>query len=187
MNSQIRIQLFIIVLIAVSFSAILSFYVYPYRSQFLNDTGNKLILIKHLSEGSPFCFGQDIPTRDNWVSTIWEKSGTIPFCEPFMIKIDGKYYVTQAPVFCWFASLLYRWLGWVGPRIWPLLGLLFLLIATIELSKYIGFDDKKLIPILLVVTLCTPIVLYGSLLWEHTIGDFLVVLGLLLFFSCIYL
>lgn len=159
----------------------LAFFVFPFRGFYLNDSANKIFLIEKLAGDNPFDFKIDRLFKDEWAEEVWEATDTRPFREPFIVKKDEVYFCTQTPLFCWLTSWFYRFLGWPGLNIIPLLSLALLLLMGYDFAKKTGLSEPNRLFALILVGLCTPLALYGSLLWEHTLGDLIVLIVFLIF------
>ncbi len=150
----------------------LVFFVLPQEAFFSSDEGLKFIQLQNLIRKRGGDFTIDYPGRKLDPDLTF-----VPINNPPPLIRDRKLFAVYPIFFPLLAAPLYRLFNEAGLYLIPLFsGLLTLLI-----SAYIAhLTGKNGFPSILLLGLCTPLLFYSLLFWDHTLGTLLSTLALLL-------
>jgi hypothetical protein len=98
-----------------------------------------------------------------------------PLPAPFSVVRDGKIYSQYAPLFAVASSLPYRWFGYTGLYLLPLLGALLTLAGVARLAESVGLEARWRHMAVLLAGVCTPLWFYAVVYWEHALAACLAV------------
>ena len=93
-----------------------------------------------------------------------------PLPAPFSTVHDGKIYSQYSPLFAVLSSLPYRWFGFSGLYLLPLLGSLLTLVGVARLAESVGLKSRWRHVAVLLAGLCTPLWFYAVVFWEHALA-----------------
>ena len=98
-----------------------------------------------------------------------------PLPAPFSVVRDGKIYSQYPPLFAVVSSLPYRWFGYAGLYLLPLLGALLTLAGVARLAESVGLEARWRQVAVLLAGVCTPLWFYAVVFWEHALATCLAV------------
>jgi len=168
MNKQQHEQLyflpFIMFVIAVCFLASLLFTIKE-DVFFSGDAGLKFLMVKQIAKGGSFAaLHLESPF---WVNKIWSQ-GFYPFKVPFVYDASQGKIVSFPPAFQWLSSWLYKWFGWKGLYILPVISLTGLWFWFIMVMLRAGIKPIIISLGFFLLAFCSPLTFYGAVYWEHT-------------------
>lgn len=151
---------------------LLAFLLMPQGAFFSSDEGLKFIQLQNLIRKGWGDFTIDYPGQE-----LDPDLRYVPINNPPPLIRDGKIFAVYPVFFPWLAAPLYRLFGDAGLYVIPVSsGLL-----TLAISAYIArLCGEKGFSLILILGLCTPLLFYSLLFWDHTLGTLLFTLGLLL-------
>jgi hypothetical protein len=150
-------------------------FLHPEGVFFTGDGGVKYMQVAGLIDGHFTRFSLDWRASD-WVKSIWTKYDAFPIQPPFVHETPAGLFIVYPVAFALLSSLTFLWLGGKGLVIWPLVGALGLCGALWRVWR----GDRYVLFKVLGVILCTPIVFYSMLYWEHAVALPFVAAGLLM-------
>jgi len=131
------------------------------------DGGMKALVAKQFARGD---WHADLRLpAEPWVEALW-RDGLYPFGPPFAYA-DGERWLVQYPVpFMALTAPFYRWFGFRGLTIVPLLGLWLAWLSTALLLSRVSRSPQAVavgVGGLVFASFATP---YGAMYWEHTLA-----------------
>ena len=139
------------------------------------DAGLKFLMVKQVARGgSATSINLYAPL---WVKQIWSQ-GFYPFKEPFVYGYPKSSTVSFPPAFQWLTSWLFKWFGFKGIYIIPILSIVTLWSWFILLMQKIKLRPLIISLSFIMFSFCSPLTIYGAFYWEHS-------LAVLLFFGAI--
>jgi hypothetical protein len=166
-----RRPLLALALVAIVYAG-LAFLVLPKASFFSSDEGLKLIQVQNFLRKGWSDFTIDYPGR--WLDPYFS---FLPINNPPPL-IQGERIFAAYPVFFPLLAMpLYSLLGYAGLYVIPVVSGLATVLVTWWLARLLGARGSSSI---LVLGLCTPLLFYSLLFWDHTLGTLLSTVALLL-------
>jgi hypothetical protein len=150
----------------------LAFVALPQSAFFSSDEGLKFIQVQNVLRKGLSDFSLDYPGR-----TLDTELSFVPINNPPPLIREGKIYSVYPVLLPVLTAPLFSVLGYAGLYVIPLLAGLLTLGVTGRLARV---ADTEGVPSALVLGLCTPLVFYSLLLWDHTLGVLLSATALLL-------
>jgi len=150
----------------------LAFYVLPKAAFFSSDEGLKLIQVQDFMRRGWTDFTLDYPGR-----RLDPELHFVPINNPPALIRDGNVYAVYPVFFPLLATPLFSSLGYSGLYVIPVLSGLLTLLITRQVARLM---DIRGVPSILVLGLCTPLLFYSLLFWDHTLGTLLTTAALLL-------
>lgn len=142
---------------------------------FSGDSAIKFLLTRQFASG---VLHPDLRLpADELTRSLW-KMGFYPFSEPFVYALGGKYFINVPPFFSAITALPYATLGRRGLYVVPLLSLWLTWMVFVRTARRVSIDEKSISIALFALIFASPLTLYGTLYWEHTIGVLLAFCGL---------
>jgi len=151
---------------------LLAFLVLPQGSFFSSDEGLKFIQLQNLIRKGLGDFTIDYPGR-----ALDPDLSYVPINNPPPLIRDGKIFAVYPVFFPLLAAPLYRLFHDAGLYLIPLLSGLLTLVVSAYIARLTGGKGFSSI---LLLGLCTPLLFYSLLFWDHTLGTLLSTLALLL-------
>ncbi len=153
----------------------LSFFVFPQDAFFSSDEGLKFIQVQNFVRKGWRDVTLDYPGRE-----LDPDLRYVPINNPPTLIREGRLYAVYPIFFPLLATPIYRLLGYAGLYVIPLASGLLTLIITYRIARLTGGDGLSSI---LVLGLCSPIIFYSLVFWDHTLGTLLATLAVLLVVS----
>jgi len=160
-----------LVLVATIYAA-LAFHILPQDAFFSSDEGLKLIQVQNFVRKGWADFALDYPGR--WLDP---ELHFVPINNPPALIRDGNVYAVYPVFFPLLATPLFSLIGYAGLYVIPFLSGLLTLLLTWQIARLM---DIRGVPVILVLGLCTPLLFYSLLFWDHTLGTLLSTAALLL-------
>jgi hypothetical protein len=150
----------------------LAFLVLPQAAFFSSDEGLKLIQVQNFLRKGWSDLTIDYPGR-------WLDPGLrfVPINNPPPLVQGDRIFAVYPVLFPLLATSLYSLLGYGGLYVIPVVSGLATVLVTWWLARLVGARKSSS---LLVLGLCTPLLFYSLLFWDHTLGTLLTTTGLLL-------
>ncbi len=153
----------------------LAFLVLPRDAFFSSDEGLKFIQLQNFVRKGWRDFTLDYPGRE-----LDPDLRYVPINNPPPLIQDGRIYAVYPVFFPLIATPLYRLLGYAGLYVIPLAAGLLTLVITYQIARLAGGGGPSSI---VVLGLCSPLIFYSLVFWDHTLGTLLATLALLLVVS----
>ena len=150
----------------------LAFVALPQKAFFSSDEGLKFIQVQNLLRKGWSDFTLDYPGRE-----LDPDLRYVPINNPPPLTRDGRMYAVYPVLFPLLATPLFSHLGYAGLYLIPLVSGLLTLVVTSRLARVAGTEGVLSVVIL---GLCTPLLFYSLLFWDHTLGVLLCTSALLL-------
>ncbi len=142
------------------------------------DGGLKFLYTRQLAERGLAGLRLDLDLRaPEWVQALWD-AGMYPFEPPFVWESARRRYVEYPPFFSLLTAPLYRWFGFRGLYVVPLLSLWGAWLVLLLLGRRLGLGALRTAAALALCVFATPLTLYSAMYWEHTLALLLLVCGL---------
>ncbi|NIN65088.1 MAG: hypothetical protein GTO63_10375 [Anaerolineae bacterium] len=154
---------------------VLAFLVLPRDAFFSSDEGLKFIQLQNFVRKGWRDFTLDYPGRG-----LDPDLRHVPINNPPPLIQDGRIYAVYPVFFPLVATPLYRLLGYAGLYVIPLTAGLLTLVITYQIARLAGGGGPSSI---VVLGLCSPLIFYSLVFWDHTLGTLLATLALLLVVS----
>ena len=151
----------------------LAFLVLPQGAFFSSDEGLKFIQLQNLVAKGWGDFTIDYPGHQ-----LDPQLNYVPINNPPPLIRDGKIFAVYPVFFPALAAPFYRLFREAGLYVIPLLSGLLTLVISQYIARRSGENDSASIFTLL--GLCTPLLFYSLLFWDHTLGTLLCTLALFL-------
>ena len=132
---------------------------------FSGDGGLKALLTRQFSRGE-YHVDLRLPSP-LWVKQLWNK-GLYPFQPPFVYVQQNRRYVTFDFLFPLLSSPFYKWFGFRGLRIVPLISTWLIWVLFYIFCKGFELDDKWRALALAVLIFSSNLTIYSAMFWEHT-------------------
>lgn len=149
-----------------------AFLVLPEASFFSSDEGLKLIQVQNFVRKGWLDFTLDYPGR--WLDPDLRY---VPINNPPPLLQEGDIFAVYPVFFPLLATPLFMLLDYAGLYVIPVVSGLLTLLVTYRLARLMRVSGTSL---LLVLGLCTPLLFYSLLFWDHTLGTLLATAALLL-------
>ncbi|MTJ52571.1 hypothetical protein FJR38_07820 [Anabaena sp. UHCC 0253] len=169
----------LIILSGVIFSLYLVWQV-PDDIYFSGDGGLKALLAKQLSSGN-LRFDLDLQVPQ-WVHNLWN-DGLYPFEAPFSYKINNLYYITFPFTFPLVTAPFHAIFGYRGFYIIPLVSTWIIWVNFYRLCQSFKFNQLIISIGLITLIFASPLTMYSSMYWEHTLAVSLAFTGLVIIFA----
>jgi hypothetical protein len=150
----------------------LAFFILPQAAFFSSDEGLKLIQVENFARKGITGFSLDYPGR-----SLDPELSYVPINNPPALIREGKVYAVYPIVFPLLATPLYRILGYSGLYVIPIVSGLLTLVITCWLARLTGGSGTSST---IVLGLCSPLVFYSLVFWDHTLGTMLSTLAIAL-------
>ncbi|MCJ7619716.1 MAG: hypothetical protein MUP64_05815, partial [Anaerolineae bacterium] len=150
----------------------LAFIVLPKAAFFSSDEGLKLIQVQNFLRKGWSDFTIDYPGR--WLDP---DLSFVPINNPPPLMQGERIFAAYPVFFPLLATPLYSLLGYAGLYVIPVVSGLATVLVTWWLARLLGARGSSSI---LVLGLCTPLLFYSLLFWDHTLGTLLATVALLL-------
>jgi hypothetical protein len=150
----------------------LAFLVFPQNAFFSSDEGLKFIQVQNFVRKGWQDFTLDYPGRE-----LDPDLRYVPINNPPALIREGRLYAVYPIFFPLLAAPLYRLLGYAGLYVIPLASGLLTLIITYRIARLTGGKGPSSI---VVLGLCSPLIFYSLVFWDHTLGTLLATLAVLL-------
>jgi len=150
----------------------LAFVLLPKAAFFSSDEGLKFIQVQNFARKGIAGFSLDYPGRG-----LDPDLNYVPINNPPALIREGRVYAVYPIVFPLLAAPLYRILGYAGLYVIPLVSGLLTLVITCWLARLTGGSGTSST---IVLGLCSPLVFYSLVFWDHTLGTMLCSLAIVL-------
>jgi hypothetical protein len=150
----------------------LAFLVLPQRAFFSSDEGLKFIQLQNFIRKGWGSFTIDYPGQ-----VLDPHLRYVPINNPPPLIRDGRIFAVYPIFFPMLAAPLYSLFNYAGLYLIPLFSGLLTLIISGYISRLSSENGSSSI---LLLGLCTPLLFYSLLFWDHTLGTLLFALALLL-------
>jgi hypothetical protein len=150
----------------------LAFLVLPEASFFSSDEGLKLIQVQNFVRKGWSDFTIDYPGR--WLDPDLEY---VPINNPPPLVRQADIFAVYPVFFPLLAAPFFKLLGYAGLYVIPVASGLLTLLVTHRLARLVCVSGTSS---LLILGLCTPVLFYSLLFWDHTLGTLLATAALLL-------
>jgi hypothetical protein len=150
----------------------LAFFVLPKAAFFSSDEGLKLIQVQNFARKGIADFSLDYPGRG-----LDPDLSYVPINNPPALIREGEVYAVYPIVFPLLATPLYRILGYAGLYVIPLASGLLTLVITCWLARLTGGSGMSST---IVLGLCSPLIFYSLVFWDHTLGTMLSTLAIVI-------
>ncbi len=138
----------------------------PSKGVWVNDQGLKILQVLCLAESSSFHLDLKIPLEDS--------GGLKPFPDTVLKEVGGEFYLVYPYSFASLLAPFYKIFGVLAFSLFPLIcGIL----ATTILTAATGYLKKASMWVPL-IALCTPLLPYHWVYWEHTLIFLLIAISL---------
>lgn len=151
---------------------LLAFFVLPQEAFFSSDEGLKFIQLQNSMRKGLGDFTIDYPGRK-----LDPNLRYMPINNPPPLIRDGKIFTVYPVFFPLLAAPLYRLFNHAGLYLIPLFSGLLTLVISGYIARLSGGNSLSSI---LILGLCSPLLFYSLLFWDHTLGTLLFTLALLL-------
>lgn len=145
--------------------AFLAFVALPQKAFFSSDEGLKFIQVQNLLRKGYSDFTLDYPGRE-----LDPDLHYVPINNPPPLIRDGRMYAVYPALFPLLSTPLFSRLGYAGLYVIPLVSGVLTLLVTARLARAAGSDG---VLSAVVLGLCTPLLFYSLLFWDHTLGALL--------------
>jgi hypothetical protein len=152
--------------------AFLALVALPRKAFFSSDEGLKFIQMQNALRMGWSDFALEYPGRE-----VDPELNFVPINNPPPLIRDRQIYAVYPVVFPLLSAPLFSVLGYAGLYLIPLASGLLTLLLTARLSRLANLDG---LATALVLGLCTPLLFYSLLFWDHTLGVLLSTAALLL-------
>jgi len=152
--------------------ASLAFLILPQAAFFSSDEGLKFIQLQNFVRKGFSGFTLEYPGRG-----LDPDLSYVPINNPPALIREGQVYAVYPIIFPLLATPLYRILSYAGLYIIPLTSGLLTLVITCWLARLTGGSG---ISSIIVLGLCSPLVFYSLVFWDHTLGTMLSTLAIAL-------
>jgi hypothetical protein len=137
---------------------------------FSGDAGVKLLLAEQFSRGD-LRLALSLPAPP-WVHRLWAE-GLQPFAPPYAYPSAEGLVVGFPPFFPALTAPFLAVAGPAGACALPALALWLLWWLAGAVASRLGFRPREVAVVLATLVLASPLTVYGSLYWEHTLGALL--------------
>ncbi len=151
---------------------VLAFFVLPQDAFFSSDEGLKFIQLQNFLRNGHSGLTVEYPGRG-----LDPDLSYVPINNPPTLIRDGQLYAVYPVVFPLLATPLYRALSYAGLYVIPVVTGLLTLVITCWLARLTGGSGTSST---IVLGLCSPLVFYSLVFWDHTLGTMLSTLAILL-------
>jgi hypothetical protein len=151
---------------------VLAFFVLPQNAFFSSDEGLKFIQLQNFLRNGGSGLTVEYPGRG-----LDPGLDYVPINNPPALIRDGQIYAVYPVLFPLLAAPLYRVLSYAGLYVIPVVSALLTLVITCRLARLTGGSGTSAT---MVLGLCSPLVFYSLVFWDHTLGTMLSTLAILL-------
>lgn len=131
---------------------------------FAGDQALKSLEVKQIAEGYGFKYLH--LNQPDWVCSLW-RAGYSPLIPPFFYHTLNGYIIVYPPLFQIVSAWFYSKMGSPGLYLLPLLCTFVLLGWTAWLLKASGITPLAIALGIFLLVFCSPLILYGTMFWEH--------------------
>jgi len=164
-----------LILIAGMLFSLLLVGLFPEGTFFTGDSSIKFLLTRQIADG---VFATDLRLEaDHLTKSLW-RDGFYPYAPPFVYALGDKYYINIPIFFSALTALPYRLMGWHGLYVVPTLSLWSVWFLFVRAARRLSIDENSIAVGLFGLIFASPLTIYGSLYWEHTVGVALAFCGL---------
>ncbi|MBW1711888.1 MAG: hypothetical protein JRJ59_01900, partial [Deltaproteobacteria bacterium] len=139
------------------------------------DAGLKVLMTAQLASGR--LKGDLRLQAEDWVGRVWNQ-GLYPFEPPFVQDKAGRRYLAFPLIFPLVSAPLYAAFGFRGLYLLPLLAAWLLWFRLYAVGLRLGLSSQALALGLTGLVLASPLTLYSTMVWEHTLAVCLAFWGL---------
>ncbi len=129
------------------------------------DQGGKFLQVQALLRSGYRDFA--IPWAGVEVDPLFEYN---PLPSPFSAVVNGRIHSVFSPFFALLSSVPFRWLGYWGLYVWPMVGAVLTLTAVAALARSIGAGPRVMALAVGLAGLGSPVWFYSVTFWEHTLS-----------------
>ena len=134
---------------------------------FSGDGGVKLLLIKQLAHGA---LGTTLHLAGSPAATRLWSEGYYPFEPPFVYAVHGAHVVGFPMLFLALTAPFFRAFGLWGLYVVPALAVWIWAHRFHHTIRVLGVSETSALLLVIAATFCTPVIVYGSMFWEHSLG-----------------
>ena len=109
------------------------------KNVFFNGDGAMKAMLARQFNQLPFTFDFKQETEP-WVSRLWQE-GLSPYKPPFVYSLDQRYYISFPFPFSWLTSFFYKFFGYRGLYIIPLLSTWMLWLSFYTITTFLGIEN----------------------------------------------
>ena len=131
---------------------------------YAGDQALKSLEVKQIAAGYGFKYLH--LTQPHWVYSLWQ-AGYSPLVPPFFYHTANGYIFVYPPLFQIISAWFYSKMGTSGLYLLPLLCTFVLLGWTAWLLKVSGVKPVVIALGIFLLVFCSPLILYGTMFWEH--------------------
>jgi hypothetical protein len=151
---------------------VFAFVVLPQVAFFSSDEGLKFIQLQNLLRTGCSSLTVEYPGRE-----LDPGLSYVPINNPPALIREGQIYAVYPVVFPLLVSPLYRVLGYAGLYVIPVVSGLLTLVFTYWLARLTGGSGTSST---IILGLCSPLMFYSLVFWDHTLGTMLSTLAIVL-------
>jgi len=167
-------------LILISLLYITTLFVNNPRGFWITDDATKFLQVKAILNSRYTDFS--LPWPGTTIDPDFEYN---PIPTPFSKVSNHKLYSIFCPVFATISTIPFKYFGFPGLYILPLIASLLMLIGIAKIAKIITSEIQISHYSLLLTGLCTPVWFYSVVFWEHSIGVSLCIWAIYFYLSFI--
>ncbi|MEM6253101.1 MAG: hypothetical protein AAF821_09275 [Cyanobacteria bacterium P01_D01_bin.156] len=104
-----------------------------------------------------------------WVLALW-RQGLYPFTPPYAYEQQGNYFIDAPFTFSVITAPLYRWMGYRGFYVVPLMSLWITWGRLWHVCRVWQVRSTMTSIVMILVIMASPLTLYGAMYWEHTLA-----------------
>lgn len=143
---------------------------------YCGDSGLKALMAQQFAAGE---LHADLRLQaEPWVQELWA-DGLYPFEPPFVYTIDTRRYMQYQLAFPLLSALPYRWFGFRGLYVIPLVSTWALWGACLIVCRRWGWGVPESSAALAALALASPLTFYSAVFWEHAPAVALAFIGVM--------
>jgi hypothetical protein len=138
----------------------LAWFILPPHAFWSPDEGAKLLQLQHLRlENGRLAYDIEYTGR--------QLDPELQFASMGLLEInDKRLYLQRFPIFPWLTQPFFRWLGFPGLYVIPAIGGAVITVLTLQLLPPRG----RRLALGVLVAFASPVLIYASIFWEHTLA-----------------
>jgi len=141
------------------------------------DGGLKFLLARQFARDGIRHVDLDFRLRGpTWAEDLW-RQGFYPFASPYVQERKARRYIVFPPYFSLVTAPFYRWFGFRGLYLVPLVSVWLVWVIFLRLVQRLRAPPSLAFFGILALIWTTPLTLYGALYWEHALAVLLVFAG----------
>ncbi|MDY6782676.1 MAG: dolichol-phosphate mannosyltransferase [Cyanobacteriota bacterium] len=168
----------VIILAGILYSLYLCWQV-PKDVFFNGDGALKALLAQQISRGQMRFDLVNNPAL--WLHQLWKK-GLYPYKEPFVFRLNQRYYISFPFPFSLLTSLFYRLFGYRGFYFVPLASTWIIWLSFYWAGRALQLSGWGISFGLLLLIFASPLTFYSAMYWEHTLAVALSFMGIAVVF-----